>query len=85
MTDYQREHQYDEWAMNLDWPNASTYEEAGTATSYITKLVNSHWKERDTEDSKDFWDREFREGLKAAKEAKAKGLTLQWTIDPEEI
>ncbi|KAI1613761.1 hypothetical protein EDD36DRAFT_463636 [Exophiala viscosa] len=85
MTDYGREHQYDEWAENLDWPEPQTYVDAGVCSSYIADLVRKNWTERDTQESIAFWEREFDEGLKAAKEAKAQGRELVWIVDPEEM
>ncbi|KAJ4505445.1 hypothetical protein HRR78_007707 [Exophiala dermatitidis] len=84
MTDYQREHQYDEWAANLDWPEPQTYEDAGIASDYIAELVQKNWTERDTRESVEFWDREFEEGLKAAREAAAQGKHLFW-VEPGEM
>jgi hypothetical protein len=85
-TDYDREHQYDQWAEDLfnDIP-AQTYNEAGIATSYVESLVQKTWTERDTKESIEFWEREFEEGLKAAYEAKEQGRELIWVTDPDEI
>ena len=85
MTDYQREHQYDEWAENLPWPQPQTYEEAGISSNYIADLVRKNWTERDTRESLEFWDKEFDEGLKAAREAAAQGKQLVWITDPLEM
>lgn len=85
MTDYQREHQYDEWADNLNWPAPQTYVESGVASSYIEDMVRKNWTERDTREAIEFWEREFREGLKAAHEAEAQGKVLEWITDPDEI
>lgn len=85
MTDYQREHQYDAWADGLSWPEPQTYEEAGIASNYIADLVRKNWTERDTRESIEFWDREFEEGLQAAREAAAEGRELVWVTDPQEI
>ncbi|KIV77156.1 hypothetical protein PV11_08980 [Exophiala sideris] len=85
MTDYEREHQYDEWAENLDWPEPQTYVDAGVCSSYIADLVRKNWTERDTQESIAFWEREFEEGLKAADEAKGQGRELVWIVDPEEM
>lgn len=85
MTDYEREHQFDEWAENLAWPEPQTYVEAGVCSSYIADLVRKNWTERDTQESIEFWQREFDEGLKAAREAKAQGKELVWVVDPEEM
>lgn len=85
MTDYQREHQYDEWALNLDWPAPQSYVDAGVSSSYIDELVRKNWTERDTRESIEFWEREFEQGLKAAREAKEQGRELVWVTDPDEI
>ncbi|EXJ78059.1 hypothetical protein A1O3_09220 [Capronia epimyces CBS 606.96] len=82
MTDYQRAHQYDAWAENLAWPEPQTYEEAGIASDYIADLVRKNWTERDTRESIEYWDREFEEGLKAAREAAAQGREVVWVTDP---
>jgi hypothetical protein len=85
MTEYQREHQHDEWAMNLDWPEAQTYEEAGVVSPYIAELVRKNWRQKDTVESIAFWEWEFDEGIKAANEARAQGKELVWVTDPSEI
>ncbi|EXJ88622.1 hypothetical protein A1O1_05552 [Capronia coronata CBS 617.96] len=85
MTEYQREHQYDEWADGLSWPEPQTYEQAGIASDYIADLVRKTWTERDVRESIEFWDREFEEGLKAAREAAVQGRELVWVTDPEEL
>ncbi|OQV01674.1 hypothetical protein CLAIMM_06984 [Cladophialophora immunda] len=89
MTDYQREHQYDSWAEDvLNGPNApspQTYVEAGIASSYVESLVQKTWTERDTRESIEFWEKEFEEGLKAAREASNRGRVLLWVTDPDEI
>lgn len=85
MTDYEREHQYDEWAANLDWPEPQTYVEAGIASSYIDDLVRKNWTERDSQESREFWNREFDAGLEAARKAEAEGRELVWITDPEEM
>ncbi|KIW20343.1 hypothetical protein PV08_00918 [Exophiala spinifera] len=85
MTDYQREHQYDEWAAGLDWPQAQTYVEAGIASQYIDNLVRKNWTERDTEESAEFWAREFDRGEEYARQAAAEGKELVWITDPEEM
>lgn len=85
MTDYEREHQYDEWAANLDWLEPQTYVEAGIASSYIDDLVRKNWTERDSQESREFWNREFDAGLEAARKAEAEGRELVWITDPEEM
>ncbi|KAK5195492.1 hypothetical protein LTR99_002014 [Exophiala xenobiotica] len=85
MTDYGREHQYDEWAANLDWPEPQTYVEAGIASQYIDDLVRKNWTERDSRESREFWNREFDAGLEAARKAEAEGRELVWITDPEEM
>ncbi|OAP63232.1 hypothetical protein AYL99_02459 [Fonsecaea erecta] len=89
MTEYQREHQYDSWAEDLfngiNAPAPQTYVEAGIASSYVESLVQRTWTERDTRESIEFWDKEFEEGLKAAREASRQGRRLVWVTDPEEI
>ncbi|KIW97628.1 uncharacterized protein Z519_01212 [Cladophialophora bantiana CBS 173.52] len=89
MTDYQREHQFDAWVENLlnggNAPSPQTYVEAGIASSYVESLLQKTWTERDTRESIEFWDREFEEGLRAARQATAQGRQLLWVTDPEEI
>jgi hypothetical protein len=86
MTDYQREHQYDEWATKLfESIPAQTYTESGVVSSYVEILLQKTWVERDTRESIEFWNREFEEGLKAARDATAQGRELQWITDPDEI
>ncbi|KIW65790.1 hypothetical protein PV04_08015 [Phialophora macrospora] len=86
MTEYEREHQYDAWAADIfkDIP-AQTYIEAGIVSSYVDKLVQKTWTERDTRESIEFWNREFEEGLKAAREAREQGRGLTWVTDPDAI
>ena len=85
-TDYQREHEFDEWAINLfEQVRPQSYEEAGTTDSYIGGLIQKHWTQRDTDDSIAFWTREFDEGIKAANEASTQGKKLHWITDPTEI
>jgi len=85
LTDYQREHQYDDWAQSLDWPEPQTYEDAGVASSYITNLVRKNWTARDTRESVEFWSREFDEGLEAARDAESQGREFLWITDPDEM
>lgn len=86
MTEYQREHQYDEWAMSIfDSVTVQTYEEAGIASSYIADLVRKNWTQKDTEDSIAYWDKEFEEGIKADREARASGRRLVWVTDPADM
>jgi hypothetical protein len=86
MTEYGREHQYDAWAADIfkDIP-PQTYVEAGIVSAYVDKLVQKTWTERDTRESIEFWNREFEEGLKAAREAKEQGRGLTWVTDPDAI
>lgn len=85
-TDYGREHEFDEWAINLFEPvRPQTYEEAGTTDGYIGGLIQKHWTQRDTDEAIAFWRREFDEGIKAANEASAHGKQLRWITDPTEI
>ncbi|KAK6368195.1 uncharacterized protein PV06_09514 [Exophiala oligosperma] len=85
MTDYQREHQYDEWAAGLDWPQAQTYVEAGIASQFVDNLVRKNWTERDSQESAEFWTREFDRGEEFARQAAAEGRELVWITDPEEM
>ncbi|OAL34005.1 hypothetical protein AYO20_06653 [Fonsecaea nubica] len=89
MTDYQREHQYDSWAEDLlngaGAPAPHTYVEAGIASSYVDSLVQKTWTERDTRESINFWEKEFEEGMKAARDASSQGRVLLWVTDPDEI
>ncbi|KIY03591.1 uncharacterized protein Z520_00282 [Fonsecaea multimorphosa CBS 102226] len=89
MTEYGREHQYDSWAEDLlngaNAPSPQTYVEAGIASSYVESLVQKTWTERDTRESIEFWEKEFEEGLKAAREASNRGKVLVWVTDPDEI
>ncbi|ETI25770.1 hypothetical protein G647_02544 [Cladophialophora carrionii CBS 160.54] len=86
MTEYEREHQYDAWAAEI-FKNvpSQTYIEAGVVSSYVDNLVQKTWTDRDTRESIEFWDREFEEGLKAAREAREQGRELIWVTDPDEI
>ncbi|KAK5050032.1 hypothetical protein LTR84_004152 [Exophiala bonariae] len=86
MTEYEREHQFDEWAKSIfDSVTVQTYEEAGIASSYIADLVRKNWTQKDTEDSIAYWDKEFEEGIKADREARASGRQLVWVTDPADM
>lgn len=86
MTDYQREHQHDEWAKEIfDNVPVQTYEEAGVASSYIADLVRKNWTQKDTDDSIAFWNKEFDEGIKADRGARAQGKQLLWVTDPADM
>ncbi|KEF54865.1 uncharacterized protein A1O9_09308 [Exophiala aquamarina CBS 119918] len=86
MTDYQREHQYDDWAKNIfDNVAVQTYEEAGVASSYIAELVRQNWTQKDTNDSIAFWNKEFDEGIEADREARAEGKRVLWITDPAQL
>ena len=86
MTDYEREHQYDDWAKNIfDNVTAQTYEEAGVASSYIAELVRQNWTQKDTDDSIAFWNKEFDEGIEADRTARADGKRLVWVTDPAQL
>ncbi len=86
MTDYQREHQFDAWAEDIfNKITPQTYVEAGVASSYVDNLVEKTWTARDARESVEFWDREFEEGLRAAREAREEGRELVWVTDPDEI
>lgn len=83
MTDYQREHQYDDWAKDIfDKVAVQTYEESAIASSYIADLVRKNWTKKDSDDSIAYWDKEFEEGIKATREAHAHGRQLLWVTDP---
>jgi len=84
MTNYQREHQYDDWARNVlgGWPEPQTYEDAGTATPFIADLVRKTWTPRDDEESDQFWDKIYPEVETAQNEAKARGLRLEFITSP---
>ncbi|EXJ57195.1 hypothetical protein A1O7_07542 [Cladophialophora yegresii CBS 114405] len=86
MTEYEREHQYDAWAADI-FKNvpSQTYIEAGVVSSYVDNLVQKTWTDRDTRESIEFWNREFDEGLKAARGAREQGRELIWVTDPDEI
>ncbi|KIX01447.1 uncharacterized protein Z518_09173 [Rhinocladiella mackenziei CBS 650.93] len=86
MTDYQREHQYDDWARSVFAEIVpQTYEEAGVASNYIADLVRRNWTERDEREAVEFWTREFAQGLQAAKEAAAQGRELVWVTSPSQM
>ncbi|KAJ9615612.1 hypothetical protein H2200_001687 [Cladophialophora chaetospira] len=86
MTEYQREHEHDAWASEVfDNVIPQTYVEAGIASSYVDNLLRKTWTARDERESAEFWDREFEEGLQAAREAEEQGRELVWVTDPEEI
>lgn len=86
MTDYERAHQYDAWAEELfNEVVPQTYVEAGVVSANVHNLMRKTWTGRDTREAIEFWDKEFEDGLKAAKEAKAQGRELVWVTDPDEI
>ena len=77
MTDYAREHQYDEWAAGLDWPEPQTYVEAGVCSAYIDDLLRKKWTTDDERITKAWWANEFESVNKAMEGAKRHGRTLQ--------
>ncbi|KAL6243175.1 hypothetical protein RBB50_009726 [Rhinocladiella similis] len=85
LTDYQREHRNDEWAAGLDWPQVQTYVQAGIASQFVDNLVRKNWTERDSQESAEFWTREFDRGEEFARQAAAEGRELVWITDPEEM
>jgi hypothetical protein len=77
MTDYEREHQYDEWARNLDWPEPQTYVEAGLCSAYIDELIRKKWTEEDDRITAKFWGEEFADVERLMEEARGRGQVLE--------
>jgi hypothetical protein len=77
MTDYERSHQYDSWAQNLDWPAPQTYVEAGLCSAFIDDLLRKKWTKEDERITREWWGNEFQDVENAMVEAKSKGQRLE--------
>ena len=71
MTAYAREHQYDDWAAGLDWPEPQTYVEAGVCSAYIDDLLRKKWTKEDERITREWWANEFENVDTAMQRAKA--------------
>jgi hypothetical protein len=77
LTDYTREHQFDDWARNLDWPAPQSYVDAGVCSPFIDELLRKKITKEDEEVTRRWWEKEFRDVDSAIEEAKRKGLMLE--------
>lgn len=83
MTDYQREHQFDEWAKNLPWPKPQSYVEAGVCSAYMDDLLRTKWTKEDERITREWWTREFDDVQRLMEAASRKGARLELVVGEE--
>ena len=87
LTDYGREHQFDDWAKGLDWPKPQTYVESGVCSAYIDDLLRKKWTSEDEKITSEWWQKEFEDVEVQMNRAKREGreLELVWGDEVDAI
>lgn len=73
-----REHEWDEWARNLDWPAPVLRTETGVSSAFMENWVTEHWDAEDDEQSEWFYNKEFKKVDEAFRKAAEMGVEVEF-------